>query len=89
MSDARLLAAERAFRIGPVSARTAASGTRAKPTRRQCRSGQTNRCETGLVIELIPVVAGFLLTTVLGGLLGFFFRRRTWAHQHRVQTQER
>ncbi|MVO90251.1 hypothetical protein GPA10_37250 [Streptomyces sp. p1417] len=39
--------------------------------------------------ELIPVVAGFLLTTVLGGLLGFFFERRTWAHQHYVQTQER
>ncbi|MER5222838.1 hypothetical protein [Streptomyces flaveus] len=38
--------------------------------------------------ELIPVVAGFVLTTVLGGLLGFFFQRRTWAHQHRVQTQD-
>ncbi|MFC6064399.1 hypothetical protein [Streptomyces ochraceiscleroticus] len=38
--------------------------------------------------ELIPVVTGFLLTTVLGGLLGFFFQRRTWAHQHRVQTQD-
>lgn len=39
--------------------------------------------------ELIPVVAGFILTTVLGGLLGFFFQRRTWAHQHCVQTQDR
>lgn len=39
--------------------------------------------------ELIPVVVGFLLTTVLGGLLGFFFQQRTWAHQHRVQTQDR
>ncbi|GGX75965.1 hypothetical protein [Streptomyces hiroshimensis] len=39
--------------------------------------------------ELIPVVAGFLLTTVLGGLLGSFFQRRAWAHQHRVQTQDR
>lgn len=38
--------------------------------------------------ELIPVVAGFLLTTVLGGLLGFFFQRRTWAHQHHVQTHD-
>lgn len=38
--------------------------------------------------ELIPVVAGFVLTTVLGGLLGSFFQRRTWAHQHRVQTQD-
>jgi hypothetical protein len=41
------------------------------------------------VKELIPVAAGFLLTTVLGGLLGFFFQQRTWAHQHRVQTQDR
>ncbi|ONI92401.1 hypothetical protein ALI22I_03830 [Saccharothrix sp. ALI-22-I] len=39
--------------------------------------------------ELIPLVVGFLLTTVLGGLLGFFFQRRTWAHQHRVQTRDR
>lgn len=30
-----------------------------------------------------------LLTTVLGGLLGSFFQQRTWAHQHRVQTQDR
>ncbi|MGW3664811.1 hypothetical protein [Streptomyces sp. NPDC005141] len=39
--------------------------------------------------ELIPVAAGFLLTTVLGGLLGSFFQQRTWAHQHRVETRER
>ncbi|MFI6536637.1 hypothetical protein ACIBHY_29595 [Nonomuraea sp. NPDC050547] len=39
--------------------------------------------------ELMPVVAGFLLTTVLGGVLGFFFQRRAWAHQHRVQTRDR
>ncbi|MGW7200716.1 hypothetical protein [Streptomyces chryseus] len=38
--------------------------------------------------ELIPVVAGFLLTTVLGGLLGFIFQRRTWAHQYQVQTHD-
>ncbi|MFI8834971.1 hypothetical protein ACIGPN_28730 [Streptomyces afghaniensis] len=39
--------------------------------------------------ELIPLVAGFLLTTVLGGMLGSFFQQRTWAHQHRVQAQDR
>ncbi|GAQ59682.1 hypothetical protein [Streptomyces scabiei] len=39
--------------------------------------------------ELIPLAVGFLLTTVLGGLLGSFFQQRTWAHQHRVQTQDR
>lgn len=37
----------------------------------------------------MPLVVGFLLTTVLGGLLGFFFQQRTWAHQHRVQTHDR
>lgn len=39
--------------------------------------------------QLLPVVAGFLLTTVLGGLLGVLFQRRTWNHQHRVQSAER
>ena len=38
--------------------------------------------------ELLPVVAGFLLTTVLGGSLGFFFQQRSWAHQHTVQRME-
>jgi hypothetical protein len=38
--------------------------------------------------ELLPVAAGFLLTTVLGGLLGFLLQRRSWTHQHNVQLAE-
>lgn len=37
---------------------------------------------------LVPVVTGFLLTTVFGGLLGLFFQRRSWDHQHTVQVGE-
>lgn len=35
--------------------------------------------------QLVTIVTGFILTTVLGGALGYFFQRRTWNHQHRVQ----
>lgn len=38
--------------------------------------------------DLVPVVVGFVLTTVLGGALGFFFQRRSWTHQHEVQFAE-
>src|SRR3954463_15901025 len=38
--------------------------------------------------QLIPLIAGFLLTTVLGGGLGFFFQGRTWKHQHGVVLEE-
>lgn len=38
--------------------------------------------------SLLPIVAGFVLTTVLGGALGFFFQRRTWNHQHAVQIRD-
>jgi hypothetical protein len=38
--------------------------------------------------KIAPVVIGFLLTTVIGGLLGFLFQRRAWSHQHAVQVHE-
>src|SRR3954453_16824668 len=38
--------------------------------------------------QLIPLITGFFLTTVLGGGLGFFFQRRTWEHQHGVVLEE-
>jgi hypothetical protein len=38
--------------------------------------------------QLVPLITGFFLTTVLGGGLGFFFQRRTWEHQHRVVFEE-
>ena len=34
---------------------------------------------------LVTVVVGFILTTVVGGLLGYFFQQRSWSHQHRVE----
>ncbi|HEV2825170.1 MAG TPA: hypothetical protein VG035_08190, partial [Actinomycetota bacterium] len=41
--------------------------------------------------QLTPLLVGFLLTTVAGGLLGYFFQRRSWSHQYEVQfrAQER
>lgn len=42
-----------------------------------------------MIDQLVPIVAGFFLTTVIGGALGFFFQQRTWNHQHRVQVAER
>jgi hypothetical protein len=38
--------------------------------------------------QLVAIAFGFILTTVLGGLLGFFFQRRSWIHQHNVQLAE-
>jgi hypothetical protein len=32
--------------------------------------------------QLVTVVAGFVLTTVVGGALGTWFQRRTWDHQN-------
>lgn len=36
--------------------------------------------------ELGPIVAGFLLTTVLGGLLATFLQNRSWSHQYAIQS---
>jgi Rad3-related DNA helicase len=38
--------------------------------------------------NLAPIIIGFLLTTVLGGLLGSFFQNRTWDHQNKIQQAE-
>jgi hypothetical protein len=38
---------------------------------------------------LIPIVAGFLLTTVLGGLLGSWLQQRTWDHQRTANLSDR
>lgn len=38
---------------------------------------------------LVTVLAGFILTTVVGGLLGYFFQQRSWSHQHRVESAAR
>ena len=35
--------------------------------------------------QVVLLVLGFVLTTVLGGLLGYVFQRRAWSHQFDVQ----
>lgn len=35
--------------------------------------------------QVALLLLGFLLTTVLGGLLGYVFQRRAWSHQFEVQ----
>ena len=38
--------------------------------------------------DLILLVVGFVLTTVLGGVLGSFLQRRAWDEQHRAQRRD-
>lgn len=38
---------------------------------------------------LIPIVVGFLLTSVLGGLLGSWLQQRTWDHQRKATLTDR
>ncbi len=38
--------------------------------------------------EIVVLIVGFVLTTVVGGLLGAYFQRRTWDHQHEAQLYE-
>jgi hypothetical protein len=38
--------------------------------------------------DLILLIVGFVLTTVLGGALASFLQHRTWAEQHRVQKRD-
>lgn len=35
--------------------------------------------------QVLLLLLGFVLTTGLGGLLGYLFQRRAWSHQHEVQ----
>jgi hypothetical protein len=38
--------------------------------------------------DLFLLIVGFLLTSVVGGLLGYLFQRRTWAHQREEQQDD-
>lgn len=38
--------------------------------------------------DLIPLIVGFLLTTVGGGLLGNYFQNRAWEHRKQVELAE-
>jgi len=38
--------------------------------------------------QLLLLVVGFVLTSVAGGALGYWFQRRAWAHQHEIQLRD-
>ena len=38
--------------------------------------------------QLLLLVVGFVLTSVVGGVLGYMLQRRAWAHQHEVQRRD-
>src|SRR5690242_10533672 len=38
--------------------------------------------------QYLLLVVGFVLTTVFGGLLGWFIQNRSWDHQNRVTTDQ-
>jgi hypothetical protein len=38
--------------------------------------------------QVLLLVIGFGLTSVLGGVLGWFFQTRSWSHQHRAQQRD-
>ena len=38
--------------------------------------------------EITLLLLGFVLTSVVGGSIGAWFQRRSWAHEHRVQVCE-
>jgi hypothetical protein len=41
-----------------------------------------------MVNELLPLIVGFLLSTVLGGILGYYFQNRAWRHQNNAKVLE-
>ena len=43
---------------------------------------------TAMGDQVLLLVIGFALTSVLGGALGFFFQTRSWTHQHRAQRRD-
>lgn len=38
--------------------------------------------------QLLLLITGFVLTTVVGGVLGYVFQKRAWEHQHDVESRE-
>jgi hypothetical protein len=47
-----------------------------------------SRRSVSVVEDLLPLVVGFLLTGVLGGLLGTHFQKRFWEHQNEARLRE-
>ena len=50
--------------------------------------GRRHRHHRRMGGDLLLLFVGFLLTSVLGGLLGYLFQGRSWAHQHEVQRRD-
>jgi hypothetical protein len=38
--------------------------------------------------QLVLLIVGFVLTSVVGGALGWFFQNRSWTHQHRAEQRD-
>lgn len=38
--------------------------------------------------ELIPIIVGFALTTVVGGFLGSWLQQRTWDNQNKAELRQ-
>jgi len=41
-----------------------------------------------MTADIVKLTVGFLLTSVLGGVLGYYFQNRTWRHQFRLKLLE-
>jgi hypothetical protein len=39
-------------------------------------------------VQILTLVIGFILTTVGGGVLGYYFQRRNWKHQNTAKVME-
>jgi hypothetical protein len=45
-------------------------------------------CVDVMTADVLKLVVGFLLTSVLGGVLGFYFQNRTWRRQNDIRLVE-
>ena len=69
-------------------ATTSPDVTRAHAPRPRCRHNEVPVKADGgrgMGNQVSLLLLGFLLTTVLGGLLGYVFQRRAWSHQFAMQ----
>jgi hypothetical protein len=41
-----------------------------------------------MINSIVPLVVGFMLTAVLGGLLGTYLQQRSWKHQNDARLRE-
>jgi hypothetical protein len=70
------------------SSETTAYAVRSTKDRWELSYRPGGRKENAIATEIVVLIVGFVLTTVLGGLLGTYFQRRTWDHQHDAELRE-